>query len=350
MSTKRTKKDVVVVDYDLLKYSSTIDTTGSRLAYLLRCFTSCAFIVVLNANGPNPFDLSLSSPSEDFADLHIDGKQLGNPGLWNTDCKGYRPWYWPVIPEAVKSFNVCVNEAEQNLEEPIIGFFGLDRVIDWIPWRAVGFLSGSRKPIEEVTFKDVAQSFRSGTANKDELIPSQTARVATARVLTLLNNIILPEQNALVDAPHLISRFPSLIGDGSVDLESLNRLCDPVGPEGAEPLGRTAGEIPFPKVSLAMETAWYWPALNRDESIDEVRDPWRTSEANAERVFCEDVSRFLPVESAQAFQALVSPPFMKRYVLDRNSPTAGELVPELGTNGILDPREATYTPEAMLSY
>ena len=343
-------KDVVVVDYDLLQYSSTIDTTGSRLAYLLRCFTTCGFIVVLNAYGPNPFDLSLSSPSEDFADLHIDGRQLGNPGLWNTDCKGYRPWYWPVIPEAVKSFNVCVNEAEQNLEKPVIGFFGLDRVIDWIPWSAVGFLSGSGKPIEAVTFRDVAESVRSGTANKDDLIPSQTARVATARVLTLLNSMILPEQNALVDAPHLVTRFPSLMGDGPVNLESLNRLCDPVGSEVPNLLDERLAKYRFQQSHWLRRPAWYWPALNRDESIDEVRDPWKASEANAEWVFCENVSRFLPVESAQAFRALVSPPFMKRYVLDRYSPIAAELVPELGTNEILDPLEAIYAPEAMLSY
>ena len=343
-------KDVVVVDYDLLQYSSTIDTTGSRLAYLLRCFTTCGFIVVLNAYGPNPFDLSLSNPSEDFADLHIDGRQIGNPGLWNTDCKGYRPWYWPVIPEAVKNFNRCVNEAEEHLDEPIIGFFGLDRVIDWIPWSAVGFLSGCGKPAEAVTFRNVAESVRSGTTGKDELISSQTARVATARVLTLLNSMILPEQNALVDAPHLISRFPSLMDDGVGNLESLNRLCDPVGSEVPNLLDERLAKYRFERSHWLLRPAWYWPALNRDDSIDEVRDPWKAGEANAEWVFCENVSRFLPLETAQAFRALVSPPFMKRYVVNRYSQIAAEYVPELGAEGILDPLAAVFAPEAMLSY
>ena len=58
-SIEADEADVIVVDYDLLRYFDDADTTGSRLAYLLRCFTQCGFIVVLNAYGPNVFDLSL---------------------------------------------------------------------------------------------------------------------------------------------------------------------------------------------------------------------------------------------------------------------------------------------------
>ena len=92
--------DVVIIDYDLLLYSKEGDTTGSRLAYLLRCFTKCGVIIVLNEYGTNSFDLSLRSPSLDFADLHLGDFQIGNPGLWTDSFEGYRPWHWPALPNA----------------------------------------------------------------------------------------------------------------------------------------------------------------------------------------------------------------------------------------------------------
>ena len=200
--------DVVVLDYDLLQYSDSGDTTGSRLAYLLRCFSKCGFIVILNEFGTNAFDLSLASPPEDFADLHIGGVQLGNPGLWQTPFDGYRPWYWPVIPNAKENFERCVADVLENLEAPIFEFLGLDRVIDWIPRRARDFLSGRHKiKMEEVTFKGFVTSAWGGISIKDKVPTEQMARVAAARIATLLNSIILAEQSVLVDAPHLISRF-----------------------------------------------------------------------------------------------------------------------------------------------
>ena len=343
-------KDVVIVDYDLLEYSRTTDTTGSRLAYLLRCFTTCGFIVVLNAHGPNPFDLSLSCPSEDFADLHIDGRQLGNPGLWRADFAGYRPWYWPVIPAATESFKRCVNDVRDHLEEPVLKFFGLDRVIDLVPWRVHEFLTGGGKPVEQVTFLDFVKFSHAGKEAKDELIPDQIWRVAAARVSTLLNSIILPDQNALVDAPHLVSRFPSLIKDGGQTIESWTRLCDPVGSDVHNLLDGRLEKYRFEQPHWLWRSAWYGPEINRDDGIEEVRDPWKSGEANAEWVFCENVSKFLPVGFTQTFRALVSPPFMKRFLINRYSDGAVKFVPDLGSRRILDPLEATYAPEAMLSY
>ena len=219
--------DVIVVDYDLLQYSDPVDTTGSRLAYLLRCFSTCGFIIVLNEFGRNVFDLSLGSRSEGFADIHIGDEQIGNPGLWQASFDGYRPWYWPVVPNARENFDLCVKDVQDNPDTPILGFLGLDRVIDWIPRRAQDFLLGKQK-IEEVTFKSFVESAHGGISAKDSLIPEQMARVTAARIVTLLNSVILPEQSILVDAPHLVSRFPSILLDRHNDIEMWNQLCNPV--------------------------------------------------------------------------------------------------------------------------
>ena len=161
--------DVIVVDYDLLQYSETTDTTGSRLAYLLRCFSKCGFIIVLNEFGRNVFDLSLSNPTSDFADIHIGDEQLGNPGLWQTSFNGYRPWYWPVIPRAKENFEKCVNDVQENQGTPILEFLELIRVIDWLPRGARDFLTGNRR-LEEVTFKDFVESASGGISTKDNII------------------------------------------------------------------------------------------------------------------------------------------------------------------------------------
>jgi len=229
------KADVVVLDCDLFGYweSCAIDTTGSRLAYLMRCFTKCGFIVVLNQYGTNIFDFSLGSPSDGFADLHIGGEQIGNHGLWNpAPFTGYRPWHWPVIPYARKRFEECVAEVDEyiggNEHEPLIEFLDLHRVIDWIPIQAREFLTGGKKRIGDVTLQDFVFNSHRGVEAKDRLSRHQIARVSAARISALLNNIILPEQNALVDAPHLVSRFGSVFQDFGGEIEDWNKLCDPV--------------------------------------------------------------------------------------------------------------------------
>ena len=341
--------DVVIVDYDLLKYAPAADTTGSRLAYLLRCFTECGFIIVLNEYGPNVFDLSLGNPSEHFADMHIGGEQIGNPGLWMTPFRGYRPWYWPVVPNAVENFKKCVDEVEANLDRPIFEHLGLDCVIDWIPRRARDFLSGNER-MEHMTFRGFVENTRAGIDAKDNLIPKQIARVAAARVGTLLNSIILPEQNALVDAPHLVSRFPSLIRGEGGDMETWNRLCSALGQEAHDLLDGRLEEYRFEMEHWLWRPAWYWPKINRDERFLEVKEPWMTGDANPNWEFCEEISRFVPTELTQDFRALVSPPYMKRFVLNQRLPGAVDIVPELGSGGTLDPSTATFVPESMFSY
>ena len=340
--------DIVVVDYDLLHYSDAADITGSRLAYLLRCFSECGFIIVLNEFGRNVFDLSLGSPPEGFADIHIGDEQIGNPGLWQAPFDGYRPWYWPVVPNARENFELCVNDVEKHLDLDtlILEFFGLDRVIDWIPRRARDFLLGKQK-IEKVTFKGFVESAHGGISAKDRLTPEQMARVAAARIVTLLNSIILPEQSILVDAPHLVSRFPSIIKDRRNDIKMWNQLCSPVDHGVDNLLIERLKKHKFPGAHWLWRPAWYWPEINKDGDIEEVKDPGSIEEIDW--VFCEDISRFVPIEFAQDFRAIVSPPFTKRYVFRSDSPGADSCVSQIGSGGPQDPSSVEYVPQAMFS-
>lgn len=339
--------DVVVVDYDLLDYSDTGDTTGSRFAYLLRSFTKCGFIIILNEFGDNVFDLSLSTPTSDFADIHLGAQQLGNPGLWQPRFEGYRPWYWPEIPTAKQNLDKCVEDVQKNFDARILDFLDLSRVIDWLPPEARAFLTGEQQ-LEEVTFKDFIVSGLGGISIKDKIIPEQMARVAAARIITLLNLIILPEQSVLVDAPHLVSRFPSLLLNDDDGRESWNKLCNPVDNGVDELLSENLKKYRFSKSHWLWRPAWYWPEINKDERIKEVKDPWTFKEPDW--VFCEDISQFVPIEVAQDFRAIVSPPFITRFVFKRDSKNAATYVNHLGEGGPQDLSQVQYVPGAALSW
>ena len=224
-----------------------------------------------------------------FADIHIGSVQIGNPGLWQAPFNGYRPWYWPVVPDAKKNFEQCVTDVKKNLEMPIIKFLGLDRVLDWMPQRAWDFISG-RQSIEDVTFNNFVKATHGGIDTRDKLDPEQVSRVAAARIGTLLNSIILPEQSLLVDAPHLVSRFPSLILGQCDDIETWNQLCNPVEQSIDDLLNERLKQYKFKKSHWLWRPVWYWPDINRDEGIEEVKNPWTVKEIDW--VFCEDISRF----------------------------------------------------------
>ena len=338
--------DVVVVDYDLLRYSRSSDTTGNRLAYLLRCFSSCGFIIVLNEYGTNSFDLRLSSSTNEFADLHVGDAQIGNLGLWQTGFEGYRPWHWPVVPHAAAHFDMCVNDVLRNPSRRVLEFFGLDGYVHLISWRAHDFLATTRK-IEDVTFGNFATSGPGGIARKDEVIPEQAARVAAARIGAMLNSIILPEQDLLVDAPHLVSRYPSLIADDRKDVDDLNRFCDPINDGMNKLLSPNVTSYEFRRPHWLWRPAWYWPAISRDEAIDEVDDPYNIQELDA--VFCEDISRFVPRAVARDFRAIVSSLFFKRFMFDSRSPNAAAHVGQLDRGGPQDPSLVEYVPQSALT-
>lgn len=346
--------DVIVVDYDLRQYSSA--ATGSRLAYLLRCFSECGFIVIVNQYGTNTFDLGLSLGFSagfnnihfDFADLHVGDAQVGNPGIWQADFEGYRPWYWPTIPEAKKNFEKCVGDVQEHLDESIIEFLGLNGVTDWIPGRARSFLS-SRHDIREVTFRNFGESSHSGIDRKDRkiLTSEQFQRIVTARVITFLNSVLLPEQSVIVDAPHLAARFPSLIREGRTDMNTWNMLCALSLLNEDKLISEDFKKHKFQRPHWLWRPAWYWPNINRDEEIEEVKDPW--SVQDVEWVFCENISQFAPMDVAQEFRAYVSPPFIKRFVLRDVTEDATRYVRHLGDRNRLDPSIVDYVPQAAFS-
>ena len=155
---------IFIIDYDLLKNQKVKFLTGEIIAYIVRCFSECKLIVGLNQYGHNPFDLTLRGHPESFADLNLGVDQLGNPNLWRGDWgdsrRGYRPWYWPNLSDALCNFDRKVKEVRENLDKPICKVLRFDpKLFRSLPRGIVQFIGKSEeKELAETTFRRVCNA------------------------------------------------------------------------------------------------------------------------------------------------------------------------------------------------
>lgn len=324
--------DLLVVDYDLLEFDSDSYVTGEGVAYLARCYSRCGPIVTLNQYVKSGFDLTLRGHPSSWADLNIDGGQLGNPGLWSQPFRGFRPWSWPLLPWSVEAMRERAAELVEHLDEPILAFLGFPReALESLPRSTQEFLAAD-PPVEAVTFRAFVDQSDSGLKPRDQVVGDEAyARVAAARVGKWLENVVLSGQDILVDAPHLAARFPSLLAGDPADPAvwdgTATLLPADDGRRGQESTSGLREEFlegaRFPRAHWLSRPAFFWPVLAQNSAIPEVEDPW--SAFRTDLVFCEDVSRFLPRAACREFVADLSSPFVRRYVVDPDSQVAREL-------------------------
>jgi hypothetical protein len=310
---------ILVIDYRLIYINASI--TGERAAYLARCYSRCGLIVGLNQFQPyvdEYFDLTLKGHPESYADLNIPSNSLFNPGLWFEPWKGFRPWYWPLLPKAVEEYERRVDDIAAHLDESILSYLGIDRVKSVNPSRTVAqfIMAPKNSNPSETTFRDFVESSGNGLRGRVDigekpLSDTAIARIAAARIYSWLENMILPGQDTLVDAPHLISRYPSLSGTGVQDIDAWNGIASFDDPT-ALGLDTVIEPFRFQKQDWLSRSAWFWSEISNCERIKEVSDPW--SVERPKHVFCEDVSRFVPQEEAKGFVAELESPFVRRYV------------------------------------
>lgn len=304
---------ILIIDYDLFE----IDETGEEVAYLVRCFSDCGVIVGVNqfVREGFTFDLTLRGHPESFADVNLLASQLCIPGLWSTPWEGFRPWYWPLLPNALSAFEQRVDEIEGNLDRKILDFLEIpDRVSEILPIDALEFISS-----KEATFKEFVEKSGHGLRGRRERAASDKAiaRIAAARLSKWLERLVLPGQNILVDAPHLIERYPSLFlatgPEHIINWQSTHKLLKP--DQGVIDVA-TIDAFRFEKTAWLSRSAWYWPLVSECEKIAEVVNPWSPRQ---EFAFCEDTCKFaLPDDGPAQFVAKVDSPFVRRFVSQRD--------------------------------
>ena len=327
-SNKATKFDgasICVIDYDLLKNEARQFLTGENLAYSVRCFSTCKLIVGLNQFGNNPFDLTLRGHSESFADLNLGEDQLDNPnlwrGTWSERRRTFRPWYWPNLSDALRNFDERVQDVKQNLDKPICEALGFDSdMFRLLPRAVVQFIGkGDDKEQAETTFRAFVTESGNGLRPKDKDISEGEvlARVGAARISKWLERLVLPEQDILVDAPHLVSRYPSLIDGDRKKIGTWNKTAQLVGHYALGLNTESIEPYRFTKDHWISRPVWFWDELREHGQIKEITEPWLT--AKPDWVFCEDASQFYKRNACREFLADTSSPFTRRFAKGFNN-------------------------------
>ena len=353
--------DIVFLDYDLLDVATDSYITGQELAYLVRCYSPCGLIVVMNEGevaGSPIFELRLETPIDHFADLRISSTHLGNPGLWSDNFIGYRPWAWPILPHEVVSFAARVKTVGKHLDKPVLETLKLNDLSDWLSQRAVEALmnKGPLEKLQAVTFRDiVATGSTLGIRPKDVLDDSQIPRVSAARISRWLKSLVLPAQDPFIDAPHLVSRFPSLVrreNDTSDWNMTATLTSDPTE------LGLDYTPVSDSVIDLdpwSDRALWSWSSVGNNPAIAEVSNPWGHEPPPV--VFLEDLSRFIERDAALAFASQVPSMQDLRFVLAAAAPEAKRLLAEeedrAKTNGVewaqCDPTRVSRSPRILLA-
>ncbi len=307
--------DFLIVDYDLLYLPRNTYLTGESVAYLSRCYSKCGLIIALNQfdQGRPSFDLTLRGHSESFADLNISDHFLHDLGLWTEQWNGFRPWSWPILPQAFERYESRVEELRTFLDTPIIEYFEFpEGLVSGFARSAIQFLTET-EGLKEITFRKFVTQSENGLRRKDKPFSEESmARIAAARVAHWLENLILSGQDILIDAPHLISNYPSLVSGNSMEIGCWNQVVT-FKPQNEIGLNHILiDKFRFKKDFWLSSPVWFWHEVRNFEDIKEVSDPWSISRPDF--VFCEDTSHFFPRDEARGFVADIQSPFARRFV------------------------------------
>jgi len=322
--------DILIIDYDLIQLDKSTYLTGEAVAYLARCYSSCNVIIGLDQFRSNVFDLTLKDKLESYADLNVGAIHLASSSLWESSPsklksafkssrEKLRPWSWPILPRQVENFRRCVEDLSGHLDEPILPFLGFKReLIDALPRSILEFIDvGPGTAPHEITFSHFLTRTSNGFRTpKDAEYPwtgkLARERIAAARISRWLEGVVLPEQDILVDAPHLVTRYPSLLTGNPSKLSTWNKTASREEPPNLGINHSVINDFRFPRHHWLSRPAWLWKDLQTHTAIDEVKNPWEAK--SYDYAFCEDTSRFVSLKDATEFVADLSSPFARRHV------------------------------------
>lgn len=317
--------DILIIDNELRDFfqDQGIFTDADHVAYLARCFSHCKHILIVNRTGYNPFDttgnLSYLGQFGAFSDLEIGQDQLASKALWGTGEEEFHPWYWFVPQKWLEEFDLRVKDAEEGLQEnkSILEFFGLDEFRDWLPRLVLQTLGIG----QEYTFGEFVRTSSFALAPKDraklpEELSDETianlAPIVAARLWKWLEFQVLPELDILIDAPRLVTRFPSLlVGDHEL-LETWNAVAVRHTKDISNLVIEHLEPHYFQPSRWLTRSAWYWRKVMNNENILDVRKPWEIEYVPL--AFCDDTSRFRNEEKVKSYRAAVDSSFAERFI------------------------------------
>jgi hypothetical protein len=308
---------VFIVDFDLVNSRAGAFLTSEHMSYLVRCFSTCGLIIGLNLPiyRDNGFDLTLKGHPESFADLNIGGKQLANPGLWGPNFSGFRPWHWPILPKYLEKYHKKLTDVKDSLTSntPVWEVIGFDeKGLDLLP-RSIAQFLGKGSNLSRVGFREFVLESGNGLHPKDSTNPNDDviARVGVARISKWIERVVLLGQDIIVDGPHLISRYPSLIKGNVKDINSWNNAAQIASHESLGIHTDIIESYMLKKEYWISRPVWFWDGVRECPEIMEVKSPWKSYKPNW--AFCEDASRFYK-DDYQEFIADTESPYSRRYI------------------------------------
>lgn len=319
--------DVAVIDNRLIDEWTAPDdpkVSAEQLADMVRRESSVGAVVVVNQYREVDFDLRLDGRLESYADLNITDKCLGSAGLWTeTTSDGFRPWAWPVVDRLVAQLSRRVQWLlDGRLGAPVLHALALndERIARSLSRNALDFLHPS-KELSEVTFRDFVTGATRGTdaKNRASLDDQTVAKIAASRLGKWLEAAVLGPQDVLVDVPHLLERFPNLVNDPT-SIESWNSAISWSAPPTNFHTDVVAPHL-WPLWELWLSRpAFVWSTIQEDNELRAELFRYFEKSAPLDVGFCEDISRFLPIDDTQEFVANFESAFDRRRIAVERSP------------------------------
>lgn len=322
---------LLVIDFDLTSPDNlTSDIAGGGLAGkvgseycdLVRWLGEEYFILLVNQRfATSTFDLTETAfTTTSTADLNVSAHDLDRTGLWSGRPEGtsFRPWRWP---------RLCLEPSRRSelargldLDAPVLETLGLNDndVYESFHRDQLVFLGDSDEVIRALTFRQAITTLAS-TLHTDrraeKLVKSvgdgRLRRVAVSFVCRWLDEVVLPGQNVLIDAPHLAQKQPALLAGGvqedRCELEvTLNALADLSQGDAVRRYFKK--ELEAARVNT--DGDWYarpvWIEARRPRMMPKLEDD--------PLVFCEDFSVFVPYSEADEYECALPTPYRSRYL------------------------------------
>ena len=311
------QNDILIIDYDLIHIDDDrAQHTGEGIGRLARMYSDCAVVVVFNQFDQVDFDLSLRGHLASHADLNLTVKLLDTPGLWTEPpWQGFRPWSWQTLSRAVASQRARESAFGRDLDKSIVDVFGIrqddalgmsDSAFGFIAPEASGFAG-----LREMTFR----SFVSMTAGRDakSLLSSDESaavRFGAARIGKWLDREVLGPQDVLVDVPHLLQRFPFLLGKEMTDVNAWNAAVHQT-----DCLAQYINDSYWfePAGCLSKPAVWV-RRLEADPKFRKQRADFSNFSLIPDVVFMEDCSVFEDISLGKEFRAGFHNSFDRRHV------------------------------------
>ena len=305
---------ILIVDNDLFGLPTLNDLSAETVANRVGVYTDCAYIVVLNLNLDVDFDLTLLGHPASKADMHTNERFVADVGLWRKcprEGGAFRPWHWPLLPQAAALYDARVKElvallGSDDKDVPILDYFDFDDGSRRRLSRPARAFLHPKLPTHKVSFAQFiegnaqAVSLRDGARISTRNDVSKIARIGARRIATWLARYVVGPQDVMIDLPHLIEMMPFVMADdGRDDIASWN-ACAMLD---AAPVWLKArlGPGRFGRENWMDRPVFWTRRMETQENLAKLLD---RSDANpAGLVFCEDSSAFHGGELCDAFVA-----------------------------------------------